>query len=233
MIEDEVEGEAVAQAEAAKTSVWKSWRFWMPRAAFEAALIVLSLLLALWLSDWQEQRRIDRDVAETRQALVAEIRANREMLLSDPYIPHHHRLSQVLMRTVNTARTGDELRQGGYELYRGGIHLPPLRDAAWRTASASGLLQHMDRQEVFALTDVYGAQDSLVRSVTAYYPSLLNMAAVAQQPEALRGAMFGVVMFMGDLNGGEADIVRLQGEALAAMGQPDPEPVSAPPAPDL
>lgn len=55
----------------------------------ETGLIVLSLLLALWFSDWQEQRRIERDVAETRAAPIEEIRSNRELLQSDHFIGHH------------------------------------------------------------------------------------------------------------------------------------------------
>lgn len=46
-------------------------RAWMSKAAFEAALIVVALVLTRAISSWQDQRRLDSDLAETRAALVA------------------------------------------------------------------------------------------------------------------------------------------------------------------
>jgi len=43
----------------------------MSKAAFEAALIVVALVLTRAISSWQDQRRLDSDLAETRAALVA------------------------------------------------------------------------------------------------------------------------------------------------------------------
>lgn len=215
MMDDE---EGAAEAAAPPANVWEAWRFWAPRAVLEAVLIVLSLLLALWLSDWQDQRRISRDVAETRAALVAEIRANREMLVSNYLLPHHHRLQAGLRRALEEGRSPEEVRQGAFALFETGVHFPTPRDAVWRTASASGVLQHMDREEVFALADVYGAQDSLMRTGAAYYPLALQLPGQAENPAALRGALTGTMLFMGDLIGGEETIVRLQTEALVALG---------------
>lgn len=222
--------EAAPKEEAARPDVWAAWRFWVPRAVLEAGLIVLSLLLALWLSDWQDQRRIERDVAETRQALIEEIQANREMLISDHYMGHHQRLSQDLQRTLNTTDDLDDLREGAFALYRSGIHLPGLRDTAWRTASTTGVVQHMDRTELAALTDVYGAQDALTRAVTAYYPHLLQLPHYANDASQLQGALVGVMMFMGDLNANEREIVASQTEALVALGAEE-EGFEAPPPP--
>lgn len=196
----------------------RGWRSWMPRAAFEAGLIVFSLLLALAISSWQDQRRLDRDVAETREALIAELQANREMLLSEGMIPHHARLQTAMREAVNTAATAEELRVAGYTLFRDGIHFPQFRDAAWRTASAAGTLQHMDRREVFALSGAYGAQGRLADMVMAYYPSALSLPMTPPDAEATRGALMSVGLFLGDLHGGEQMAVRLQTEALVAMG---------------
>lgn len=206
-------------AEAGPSSNRLAWRSWMPRAVFEAGLIVFSLLLALGISSWQEQRRIDRDIAETRTALIAELQANREMLLAEGMIPHHARLQGAMREAVSTAETVGELRQAGYILFQDGIHFPQFRDAAWRTAAASGTLQHMDRQEVFALTDAYGAQDRLTQVVMTFYPTAISLPATPQEADPMRGALMSVGLFLGDLYGGEQTIVRLQTEALVAMGE--------------
>lgn len=207
-----------AEAEPPRQSIMEAWRFWAPRALLEAGLIVLSLLLALWLSDWQERRRIDQDVAETRQALIEEIQANREMLASDHFVPHHLRLQGTLQQTLNTSDDLPALREGAFALYRTGIHLPELRDTAWRTATTTGIVQHMDREELEMLTGVYGAQDALTRSVTAFYPHLLQLPHHANNAESLQGAMVSVMMFMGDLTSGEYAIMQRQTQALVTLG---------------
>ena len=211
-------------AEAVPPPNRQAWRSWMPRAIFEAGLIVFSLLLALGISSWQDQRRIDRNIAETRTALIAELQANREMLLAEGMIPHHARLQGAMRDAVSTAETVADLRQAGYTLFQDGIHFPQFRDAAWRTAAASGTLQHMDRQEVFALTDAYGAQDRLTQMVMTFYPTAISLPTTPQEADAMRGALMSVGLFLGDLHGGEQTIVRLQTEALAAM---EAEPAAA------
>lgn len=197
---------------------WSGWRSWMPKAVFEAGLIVFGLLLTLAITSWQDERRLESDVAKTRAALIAELQTNRDMLRSDGILPHHARLQAAMREAVTTATTTQELQEASNALFRDGIHFPQFRDAAWRTASASGILQHMERDAVFALTDAYGAQDRLNTMVMAYYPSALALPTTPPDAEATRGALMSVGLFLGDLYGGEQMTVRLQTEALVAMG---------------
>lgn len=157
----------------------------------EAGLVVLGLLLALWLSDRQDRRRLERDVAETREALIAEVQANREMLTPDYLLPHHRRLRAGLQTVPSEDQSPQELQQGAFALFETGIHFPTARDTVWPTASDSGISQHMDRDEVFALADVYGAQDQLLRIGAAYYPLALELPTYGENPAGLRGALVG------------------------------------------
>lgn len=49
----------------------RNWRRWGPRALFEGALIVFSVILALALTNWAEDRKIDAEVAEARAFFIA------------------------------------------------------------------------------------------------------------------------------------------------------------------
>ena len=40
----------------------RKWRDWLPRVLFESALIVLSVLLALALNQWSDERKQDERV---------------------------------------------------------------------------------------------------------------------------------------------------------------------------
>lgn len=197
----------------------EAWRAWLGRIAVEAGLIVFSLLLALWLSGWQEQRQIDADVAGTREALIAEMRANRQILLSDYHLAHQQTLMASINDTLANAQGLAELQEGALTAYQMGPHLPELHDAAWRAASSSGMLQHMDREEVFAISTVYSAQDAQTRLTTAYYPHLLQLATFEGDETQLRGAMRGVATFLGDLTASEQMIAVRQAQALEAMGE--------------
>ncbi len=58
----------------ARPSALRRWRRWAPRAVFESLLIVFSVILALGLTNWAEDRRTEHRVAEMRQFLIAEPR---------------------------------------------------------------------------------------------------------------------------------------------------------------
>ena len=204
------------------------WRSFLGRALFEAGLIVFSLLVALWLSDMQERRGIEADVAATREALIAEMRANREILLSEYHLGHQQTLMGSIAQTLEDSHSLDELREGALTAYQMGPHLPELHDAAWRAASSTGMLQHMDREEVFAISTVYSAQDAQTRLTTAYYPHLLQLATYQGEAVQLRGALTGVATFLGDLTASEQMIAARQAQALEAMGESPDAPTEAP-----
>lgn len=195
------------------------WREWAPRAAFEGLVIMTSLLLALWLSGWQEARRTEAAVDQARIALIAELRANREMVQADYHLAHQELLMQSLVESLGSARSMEDLREGALTAFQMGVHPPELHDAAWRAASSTGILQHMDPDEVFALSTVYSAQDAQTRLVTAYYPHVLQLATYEDDEIRLRGAMQGVATFLGDLTASERMIAVRQGQALEAMGE--------------
>lgn len=200
----------------------QAWRSWLGRVALEAGLIVFSLLLALWLSGLEEARETEAAVAQTRAALVAELRANRAIVQADYHLAHQETLMTSLVQTLDSARSMEELREGALTAYQMGVHPPELHDAAWRAASTTGILQHMDPAEVFALSTVYSAQEAQTRLVTAYYPHVLLLATYEDDETRLRGAMSGVATFLGDLTASERMIARRQEQALIAMGE-DPD----------
>ncbi|HKP93927.1 MAG TPA: hypothetical protein VJS88_08510, partial [Chthoniobacterales bacterium] len=144
---------------------------WLPRALFESVFIVLSILLALAVNEWRDkQARITR-VAEARSAFVNEIRANRDLLLRDDFVAHHRRLQAEYekLRETGSAEPGSAFDTG--------LHPAPLRDAAWRSFSASGTLVDFAPAEVILLSDIYRAQDSLEKLNSSYI-------AVIREPRA-------------------------------------------------
>ncbi len=55
----------------------KTSSVWLPRVIFESALITVSILLALGLDEWRENRQTDATIRQAISSFLSEIRRNR------------------------------------------------------------------------------------------------------------------------------------------------------------
>lgn len=137
----------------------------------EAALIVFSILLALYTNHWREERaarqRVERDLA----AIHVELQQNRAILAD--VLPYHQQEVQTFGKFLE--RSDLEQRVRGKDLieavaaYREELafrgvwqpHVTPsaLSDTAWKTALANGDLPYMNPDVVKTLTDYYDSQN--------------------------------------------------------------------------
>lgn len=138
----------------------------------EAALIVFSILLALYTNRWREEhaarQRVDRDLA----AIRVELQQNRAILAD--VLPYHQQEIEAFGKFL--ARPDLEERVRGKDMFEAvqanreelrfhGVwqpHVTPssLSDTAWKTAVANGDLPFMAPNLVKALTDYYSFQGS-------------------------------------------------------------------------
>ena len=194
---------------------------WTGRAAGEGLLIVFSVILALAVTDWADRRRTAHRVEEMRQFLVTEIRANRDELARDDYVPHHNRLKRVFARAGGTpdgqtsrveARTAADQLFGG-----GGLHLMAPRDAVWSSVSGGDLFEHMKPEEVFLLARVYRAQESLESVNRAGYENALGVLDILSDQGDRHRQMLRMTLYFEDLIQQETHLLRLYDEALAEL----------------
>ncbi len=138
----------------------------------EAALIVFSILLALYTNRWREDRaarqRVERDLASIR----VELQQDRAILADG--LPYHEQEVQSfgnflarpdLEQLVRGKDMFEAVHDNREELQFHGVwqpHVTPssLSDTAWKTAVANGDLPNMNPDLVKALTDYYTFQDS-------------------------------------------------------------------------
>lgn len=193
------------------------WRRWLPRAVFESVLIVFSVVLALMLADWADRRRTAQEVAEVRAYFIEEIRANRAILLSDAILPHHRRLQAVF----SAAGEGEATREAGIaaygQIFQTGIHVPPLRDAVWRSAETGDLLGEMPIEDLFLLSDVYKAQTTLETLSTSFIAGMPDVLSGLESGEGVRSALMTGQLHLGDVVASEEGLVRLYDRALEAL----------------
>ena len=84
---------------------------WLPRVLFESALITMSILLALGLDEWRENRQDIETVEQAMSNFVSEIRQNKSRV--DDAAPFNRGLDNVLnikVRDPGTAHSpGDKI----------------------------------------------------------------------------------------------------------------------------
>jgi hypothetical protein len=206
----------------------RNWRRWAPRAVFESLLIIFSVVLALALTNWVEERKTAAEVAEARAFFVAEIRANRDILLSEPILPHHRRLRRIFSEAAGKPTPTVSDAMGAYgAMFETGLHVAPLRDAVWRSVQTGDLLGEMPLEEVFLLADVYAAQGRLTQTNGQFVAAMPAILADLERGDGVRAALISGQLQLGDVVAGEEGLVRLYDRALEKL-DPDGAPATSP-----
>jgi hypothetical protein len=183
-------------------------RAWLTQLIIQPIMIVLSILAALAVNNWQESRAKVRRVADTRAAFVNEITANKQLLLSDNYLPHHRRLRAEYSKVA----TGDG--PDSHAFFETGLHPTPLRDSAWRMLSGSATLMELPSGFVLALTDIYRLQSSIEKSNEGFLNSLVAPRSDRESPAYQKDIANSIRMFLNDLVPAEELLVRSYDHAL-------------------
>lgn len=131
----------------------KSTAVWLPRVLFESALITVSILLALGLDEWRENRQDQDTVEQALSNFVSEIRRNKARV--DDAAPFNRGLRDVLERR---RRDGDITSSSEFIDIVESYNPVVLQSTAWETALATGSVAKMEYNLVSALSLTYGLQ---------------------------------------------------------------------------
>lgn len=193
---------------------------WAPKAIFECVLIVFSVVLALGLSNWAEDRRMAARVDDARGYFIEELRANRAMLANPSFLAHHERLRDLFGQAAGGEGpvTADRAMPAFRALFETGIHVAPLRDAVWRSAGSSDLLSEMPLTDVFLLSDIYAEQERLARMSETFVGSTPGLLGGLEDGTGVRAAVTSVQLHLGDVVAIEAHLIAQYDRALAQLG---------------
>jgi len=189
----------------------KSERTWLSDLLIQPVMIVLSILAALAVNQWQESRALAKRVAEARTAFVNEISANRQLLLSNGYLPHHRRLEADYKKAEQEGATDP------HTFFDTGVHPAPLRDSAWRMLSGTDTLMRLPPDIVLALTDIYRLQDSIGKTNEGFLNSLMAPRSDRETPAYAKDAASSISMFLNDLVPAEERLVSSYDKALERL----------------
>ena len=201
------------------------WRTWLPRVIAESVLIVFSVLLALGVDEWREDRELAREVEEARTAFATEIRGNRDLLTSDRFHGHHKRMWAHYRALDEAADANDNARLAELNAitaaqFSNGVWPTPLRDAVWRSFSQTGIVRHMKSAEVFLLADTYREQDALDRWHHRMFDIWSQPSVDSDRPEFQRSKIDTTRSYLADVVAAEERLLKRYSEVLAQLEKP-------------
>lgn len=153
-------------------------REWLLRAAFEATLILLGLLGAFALDEWQDARargaRVETLMTAVRAELEANLKAQEEAAAYN---------TEVAERIWEQATSGVTFIPDG-TFSRGILNTQQLTSAAWATAQNDASLSDIAVDRLLLLANVYDRQADYEASVSALLNNLY--ASILQADSVMR-----------------------------------------------
>ena len=200
------------EAKGSRGTLRRHWPRWLPRAVFESALIVFSLLLALVLNEWRDDTRQAFRSQVATEAIVAELRSNRA---AAERAMQFHRSIHTMLQGVAAQGALPRL-----EVVTGGLFNPAnVVETAWVSARESAALEQWPYDLIIQVSRVYerqAAYGNLARQLVADIYMDLRRRGVEV---VLRDGYGGFILLTEDFAGREDALMRSYDGALAAIAR--------------
>lgn len=188
----------------------KSTPVWLPRVVFESALITVSILLALGLDEWRENREAEETIRQAMSNFLSEIRQNKARV--DDAAPFNQGLHDVIdqRNKRGSIQTISDFI-GIIDSYSPVV----LQSTAWETALATGSLAKMDYGLVSALSLTYGLQGRYEQMNRGAVSRLTSPQVLSD--DTLDLAVYNSLQYLEDVTGMETELVVVYTEATAVI----------------
>ena len=177
----------------------KSTSVWLPRVVFESALITVSILLALGLDEWRENRETEETIRQAMSNFVSEIRQNKARV--DDAAPFDKGLHEVVGQRY---RDGDISSMSDFIAIVDSYSPASLQSTAWETALATGSLAKMDYNLVSALSLTYSLQGRYMQVNRVGMSEFLNPKNLSA--ETLDLAIYNTLQHLDDVTNMETEL---------------------------
>jgi hypothetical protein len=193
---------------------------WILKGLVESTFVVGSILMALAVDGWSENRGFAEIADQSLGIFQREILQNRARIAD--VNPYHAGIQDLLGKMRGEAPEAFEVRT-----VMEGLEVPVLQNTAWQTAVATGALTHMEFEVVSALSLTYSLQDRFAGRETR---------PRSREPD--RGSQEAAVLealdYLTSLTADESELLGVYNQALEILnahrgiGHKDPEPTDQP-----
>jgi hypothetical protein len=177
-------------------------RAWIGRAAFEASLIVLGLVGALFVEEWRETRERDERVRSALASIRGELEANRKEVAQA--VADHE---GVIAALEESARTG--------VIYQDSVIRPrAFSSVAWEAARDAAITNDIDHAMLMVLGRTYNTIADHIKQRERFLDYLYtnNVVDLRRNPLVLRG-------WLRDILGHTRRVDDTLGSALRALSE--------------
>jgi hypothetical protein len=150
----------------------------LPEIALEAGSVVFAVLLALAVDECRDDRANRRLAQEARQAILTEMRANRDELRRD---------RERLAKQVAALPPDEELQEGLPAKVRIELAFSRLSSGAWQAAQATKAAQHFDYAWMIRAARVHETQALYLTTQAALIQYIGGAIAGPSKLELARG----------------------------------------------
>lgn len=182
---------------------------WLVRGLVESVFVVGSILLALAVDEWAENRNFAELADQSLGTFEQEIAQNRDRV--EDGIPYHGGIRDLLAQMRLTPPPVVDLRS-----IMEGFEPPVMLRTAWETALATGALTHMDFEVVRVLSLTYSIQEGFTSRSRSDRPRFASMDGLSEADvaEQLEDAYDYVAALTRD----EAELLTVFNQALELIG---------------
>ena len=183
---------------------------WLPRVLFESMLIVASILVALYLDEWRDDRQDAENIEHALVSFVSEIQQNRARV--EDAAPFNQGLRHVLsrrqeVRAIESVATFVNI----IESYNPVV----LQSTAWETAIATGALAKMDYNLVSALSLTYSLQNRYQQVSRTGMTEMTSPQNLSE--EKLDLAVYNAIRYLDDVTSMEMELGVVYSEAESVI----------------
>ena len=188
----------------------KSTSVWLPRVIFESALITVSILLALGLDEWRENREVEETIRQAMSNFLSEIRQNKARV--DDAAPFNKGLHDVIKQRN---QQGDIQSMSDFIGIMDSYSPVVLQSTAWETALATGSLARMDYGLVSALSLTYGLQSRYEQTNRGAVSRLTSPQVLS--PDTLDLAVYNSLQYLENVTSMETELAVVYTEATSVI----------------
>ena len=184
----------------------KTTSIWLPRVIFESALITVSILLALGLDEWRENRETQATIRQAVSNFLSEIQQNKARI--DDAAPFNLGLYEVIDQRH---KNGEIETMTDFISMMDSYSPVALQSTAWETALATGSLAKMDYTLVSALSLTYGLQSRYEQTNRGAKARLTNPQVL--NDESVELAIYNSLQYLKDVTSMETELAVVYAEA--------------------
>ena len=183
---------------------------WLPRVLFESFLITISILVALALDQWRENRQDEEAIQQALSNFISEIQRNQARI--EDTSPFNRGLLEVLRNRYESKDIGSV---DDYVNMVESYAPADLRTTAWETALATGSLAEMEYDLVSVLSFTYGKQSDYQISTQSGMADLTSLQNLSD--DRLELATYNAVRYLNGISNLESELGVIYNEALTVV----------------